>query len=84
MFGELAIFAVNRHEVTWPYEVQHQFQLFGARVPRNVDRGIHASVDEVGAAFGTWFDHAINRFLIAGDDAGAEDDGIAGLEDRLL
>ena len=39
MAHEMAIFAVNRHEITGPGEMEHSFQFFLARVTGHMDLG---------------------------------------------
>ena len=59
MLGQLPVFAVDRHEVARPHQVQHQLQFFHAAVSGNVQRRIHAAVHHIGAAPRHVVDHAV-------------------------
>ena len=51
--------------------------LLDAGVAGDVERRIHGAVHHVGAAARHVVDHAVDRLLVAGDDARAEDHGVA-------
>ena len=61
---QLAVLAVDRHEVARPDQRQHQLQLFLAAVARDVDV-LDALVDDVGAAPREVVHHAADRLLVA-------------------
>ena len=67
---ELAVFAVNGNEVARLDQVDDQLQLFLAGVSADVHRRLRAIVvDDVRIAPEEVIDHAIDGFLIAGNDA---------------
>ena len=61
---QLAVLAVDRHEVARPDQRQHQLQLFLAAVAGDVDV-LDALVDHVGAAAGDVVHHPADRLLVA-------------------
>ena len=76
--GELAVLAVYRHEVARPDQGKHQFQLFLAPMPGNVDV-LEAFVDELGAAPGDVVHHPANRLLVARNLTRREHDHVLGV-----
>ena len=50
----LPVFAMHRHEILRPHQVQNQPQLFRAAMTGNVNRRIHRAVDHVRAAPRKW------------------------------
>ncbi len=75
---EVAVVAVDGHEELGADEVDHQPELFLAAVAGDVDEaGVSVVVDDVGVAALEVVDHAIDGLLVAGDDARAEQDGVA-------
>ena len=80
----LPVFAVDRHEIARAHQIQHQPQLLRAAVAGDVDRRVHRAVDHVGAALRDVVDHPVDAFFVSGDDAGAQRDGIAGLDRKML
>ena len=82
--GQLPVLAVNRHEVARTHQVQNQLQLFRAGVPGDVHRRIHGSVNHVGAPPRDVIDHPVDRLLVTGNDARAQNDGVARLQREML
>ena len=72
MAHKVTIFAVNRHEIARPGELQHGFQLFLTRVPRDVYLG-DLFVMHLGAAPVEMIDQIGDRLLVAGDEFGGKD-----------
>ena len=75
---QLAVFAVDGNEVARLDQVDDQLEFFLAGVSADVDgrRGA-VFVDDVGLAAEEVVDHPVDGFLVAGDDAAGEDDGVA-------
>ena len=76
---QLAVLAVNRHEVARPDQREHQLQLLGAAVSGDVDV-LHVGRDDVGAAAGDVAHRAGDRLLVAGNRARREHHGVVGTE----
>src|SRR5581483_10410626 len=82
-FGELnvpdqmAIFAVDRHEIFGAGQMKHRLQLFLRRVARDVNLR-HALVVDFGAAAVQVVDDVGDRALVAGNELGREQHGVAG------
>ena len=76
---QLAVFAVDRHEVARPDQRQHQLQLFLAAVAGHV-HVLDAFVDDVGAAAREVVHHAADRLLVAGNRARREHDRVVRAE----
>ncbi len=76
---EMAILAVDRHEIARPGELQHRLKLFLARVTGNVDLR-NFFVVHLGAAPIKVIDQIGNRFLVAGNELGGKNHGVAGLD----
>src|SRR5208283_4861165 len=67
---ELAVFAVDGNKVTRLDQVDDELEFFLAGVSADVDRRRSSVfVDDVGFAAEEVIDHAVDRFLVAGDDA---------------
>ena len=79
MAHEMAILAVDRHEIARSGQLQHGLELFLARVTGNVDLGNFFVVD-FGAAPVQVIDQIGDRFLVAGNELGRKNHGIAGLD----
>src|SRR5271157_332153 len=78
---ELSILAVDGHEVLGPDQVEHQLHLFRAAVTGDVHRRLGSVVVmDVGAAAIKVIDHAEDRLLVAGDDAGGDHHLVAGFD----
>ena len=77
VLGELAKLAVDGHEVARAHQVQDQLLLLRAGMAGDVQRRVHAAVQDVGAAARHVVDHAEDGLFVAGDDAGAEHHGVA-------
>ncbi len=84
MLGQLPVLAMDRQEVLGADQVQDQLQLFRAGVPGDVDGRVHRAVDHVGPAPREVIDHAIDRLLVAGNDARAENHGVARFHREVL
>src|ERR1043166_2852605 len=89
-FGELdvtdqvAVFAVDRHEVARARQMEHRLQLFLRRVAGDVNLR-HALVMHLRAAAVEMIDDVGDRALVSGDELGREKDGVAGLDlDRFV
>ena len=76
---ELAVFAVNRHEVARLDERQHQLQLFLAAVAGHV-HVFDAFVHDLRAAPRDVIHHAADRLFVSRDRAGREHDRVVGPE----
>ena len=76
---ELAVLPVYRHEEARSDQGQHQFQLFLAAVPGNMDV-LDAFVDHLGAAAGHVVHHPADRLLVAGNLPGREHHDVVTLE----
>ena len=82
---EVAVVAVDGDEELWAQQVDHQAQLFLRAVAADVDEAVGAVVvDDVGVAALEVVDHAVDGLLVAGDDARAEDHGVAGVDLGVL
>ena len=82
---EMTIVAVDGDEELGPQQVDHEPLLFLAGVAADVDEaGGAVVVDDVGIAAAEVVDDAEDAFLVAGNDAGAEDDGVAGVDAGVL
>ena len=78
---EVAVVAVDGDEELGPQQVDHQAQLFLRAVAADVDEALGAVVvDDLGVAALEVVDHAVDGLLVAGDDARAEHDGVAGVD----
>ncbi len=85
MLFEMAEVAVDGDEEFRPEQVDHEALLFLAGVAADVDEaGSAVVVYDVGIAAAEVVDDAEDAFLVAGDDAGAEDDGVAGGDAGVL
>ena len=75
---ELAVLAVDGNEVFRFDQVDDELEFVLAGVPADVDgRRSSVLVDDVGLAAKEVIDHAVDGFLVAGDDAARKHDGIA-------
>ena len=83
MFDQMAILAVDRNEEARLHGVEHQLQLFLAGVAGNVHLG-HPFMKDFGAAAVEVVDQLRDSPLIAGDDAGRENNGITLFQFDLL
>ena len=82
---EVAEVAVDGDEVLGADEVDEEALLFLRAVAGDVDESLVAVVvDDVGFAAAEVIDDAEDGFLVAGDDAGAEQDGVAWINVRVL
>src|SRR5450759_3421177 len=70
--------AVDRDEVFGPRQPEHQLEFFLAGMARHVDL-LHAVVVDVGPGLEEVVDRPGHVLLVAGDGAGADDDGVSGL-----
>ena len=85
MAAQVAIVAVDGDEELGADEVDEQAQLFLAAVAADVDQAVGAVVvDDVGVAAAEVVDDAEDAFLVAGNDARAEDHGVAGIDVGVL
>ena len=74
---ELPVFAVNGDEVARLDQIDDELEFFLAGVSADVDRRRSAVfIDDVSLAAEQVIDHAVDGFLVAGDDAAGEDDSI--------
>src|SRR4030095_4648375 len=80
---EVAVLAVHRHEVPRPSEAQHQLEILLAGVPGDVDEGV-VLVEDLGAAAVERVDHTAHGALVAGNDAGRDDDQVAPRDPHVL
>ena len=80
---QLAVFAVDGDEISRARQVEHKFQLFLAGVSGNVRRPLALVVDS-GAAAAEMIHQARDGAFVARDDSGADDDGIAFLDCKIL
>ena len=67
-----AVFAVDRHEVSWLDEAEHEFLLLLASVSRGVDV-VNLAVDDFYASFNQDIDNLVDSSCISRDGAGGED-----------
>src|SRR5271167_1061724 len=82
---QVAVVAVDGDEELGADEIDEQAQLFLAAVAAYVDEAVAAVVeDDVGFAAAEVVDDAEDALLVAGDDAGAENYGIAGINVGML
>ena len=82
---ELAVFAVNRNEILRLHQVDDQLQLFLAGVSADVHRRRRAVVvNHMRIAAEEVIDDAIDRLLIAGNDARRKHHRVARLNARVL
>ena len=85
MAAEVAVVAVDGDEELGADEIDEEAQLFLAAVAADVDEAVRAIVeDDVGFAAAEVVDDAEDALLVAGNDAGAEDDGVAGVDVGML
>ena len=78
---QVAVVAMDGHEELGAHEVDHHPQLFLRAVAGDVDEAVGAVVvDDAGVAALEVIDDAVDGLLVAGDDARAEDDGVAGVD----
>ncbi len=85
MLFQVTIIAVDGNEEFRPEEVDHEPLFFLAGVAADVDEaGGAIVVDDVGIAAAEVVDDAEDAFLVAGDDARTEDDGVAGGDAGVL
>jgi hypothetical protein len=78
---EVAVVAVHGNEELGAHEVDHHAQFFLGAVAGDVDEAVGAVVvDDAGIAALEVIDDAVDGLLVAGDDAGAEEDGVAGFD----
>ena len=80
---QVAGFAVYRQYILRAKDVVAVEQLASRCVAGNVDLG-HALVDDLGAQAHQAIDHAEDRVLIARDQAGGQDDGVARVDLHLV
>jgi len=80
----LPVLAMDRHEVAWPDQVQHQLQLFAGTVPRDMHGRIHGAGDDFATSPGDVIQHPADRLLIAGDHPGTQNDDVARVEREVL
>ncbi len=73
---EMAIFAVNGDEIFWLAELEDELLLFLAGVAGDVDGSTGIVVIDECAAAEHVVEHAEDGLVVAGDDAGGEDDGV--------
>ncbi len=74
---ELAVLAVDRREVFWLDQINNELEFVLAGVAADVDGRVGAIVvDDVGFAAEEVIDHAVDRLLVAGNDARGEHDGV--------
>ena len=84
MAHKVTIFAVNRHEIARPGELQHGFQLLLTRVPRDVYLG-DLFVVHLGAAPVEMIDQIGNCFLVAGNKLRGKNHRVSRFDlDRLV
>jgi hypothetical protein len=83
--NEVAVVAVDGDEVLGADEVDEQALLFLRAVAADVNQAVGAVVaDDVGVAAIEVVDDAEDALLVAGNDARAEDDSVAGVDVRVL
>ena len=76
---------MHGHEEFRPDEVDHQPQLFLAAMAADVDQaGLAVVEDDVRLAAAEVVDDAVDALLVAGDDARAEQHGVAALDFGVL
>ncbi len=79
MCPQMPPFAVHRHHVGRPGRVEDVEQLTGGSVAGGVHLR-HPLVDDLGTPAGQTIDHAVDRVLVAGDQAGREHHCVASLD----
>ena len=73
----MTIIAVDRDKELGPHEVDHHAEFFLRSVAGYVDEAMRAIVvDHLGVAALQMIDDAVDGLLVAGDNAGAEQDGV--------
>ena len=78
---EVAVVAVDGDEELRSHEVDHHAKLFLRAVAGDVDEAVGAVVvDDAGIAAFEMVDDAVDGLLVAGDDARAEQDGVARID----
>ncbi len=78
---EVAVVAVDGNEELGAHEVDHHAEFFLGAVAGDVDEAVGAViVDDIGIATLEVVDDAVYGLLVAGDDARAEKDGVAGFD----
>src|SRR6476469_9434791 len=83
--AKIAIVAVNRDEELGPDKIDEEAQFFLAAVAADVYQAMGSVVeDDVCFAAAEVVDDAEDAFLVAGDDPGAQDDGVAGIDVGVL
>ena len=81
MAFEVAVVAMDGDEELRPDEIDHEAELILRAVAGDVDEAVGAIVvDDLGVAALEVIDDAADGALVAGDDAGAEEDGVAGVD----
>ena len=81
----MTVVAMDGDEELRPHEVDHQANLFLAAVSADVDEaGGAVVVDDMRIAAFKVIDHAVDRLLVTGNHAGAEEHRIAGVDLRIL
>ena len=84
MLRHLPVFAMQRDEIPRPHQVQNQLQLFHARVPGNVYRRIHRTINQIRPTLGHVVHHPVNRFLIARNNTRTQHHRVAALHRQAL
>src|ERR1700739_4280642 len=83
--AEVAVVAVDGDEELGAHKIDEEAQLFLAAVAADVDEAVGTVVeDDVGFAAAEMVDDAEDAFFVAGDDARAENDGVAGINVGVL
>ena len=83
--AQVAIVAVDGDEELGPHEIDEEAKFFLASVSADMNQAVGAVVeDDVGFAAAEVVDDAEDALLVAGDDAGTEDDGVAGVDLGVL
>src|SRR3954451_5213945 len=84
MSRKLTVFAVNRHKVPRPHQVEDELELLLTRVTGDMNGRIHGAIDQIGSTPSDMVHHPENLLFVARDDARAERECIARLEVEVL
>ena len=80
----LPVFAVYRHEIAGPHQIQHQAQFFHRTVSGDVQRRVHTAVHHIRATLRQVVNHAEDALLITWNDARTQHHGVAGADGDVL